>query len=88
MRDLIEALQIFSEYFTEDSFHSGLAHYPQLRFKFEFPTHCEHDVLLIFPDLEVSAEDKARLDELGFSYGEHEVAGDEECFYSYKYGSC
>lgn len=49
-----------------------------------YPTHCEHDVLTVAvsPDL-VSDEDMAKLDELGFFINE-----DEECFQSYRYGSC
>lgn len=76
MHELIEALTILSKYFNEDSWHS------------KYPTHCEHDVLLVFPDREVSAEDTARLDELGFCNGDHEAAAGEDCFYSYRYGSC
>lgn len=47
------------------------------------PTHCEHDVLTVCVDPAiVSDEDKKRLDELGFFDGE------EECFISYRFGSC
>ena len=48
-----------------------------------YPTHCENDVLTIcdiYPD-DVSAEDKAQLEELGFI-----VSGDN-CFVSFSYGS-
>ena len=53
-----------------------------------FPTHCEHDIMLISPKIDpdtVSEEDRAELDELGFhistEYG-------EKMFASYKFGSC
>lgn len=69
MSDLIEALTILLRYGNP-----------------RHPTHCEHDVMLIVgidPD-DVSAEDKKRLDELGFfvsdEYG-------EEGFQSYRFGS-
>ena len=52
----------------------------------DFPTHCEHDVMMICgiePD-DVSEEDKKELEELGFDvtneYG-------EEAFTSFRYGS-
>lgn len=67
MEDLIKALQIFLKYGNE-----------------RFPTHCEHDVLYIIgiaPD-DVSEEDKAVLDNLGFF-----VNKDEDCFQSYRFGS-
>lgn len=67
MKELIEALTIFSKY-TDT----------------KFPTHCEHDTLLVMVDPGVvSDEDKKRLDELGF------FAGDEfdGCFTSFRYGS-
>lgn len=49
------------------------------------PTHCEHDELRVYAVAasSVSEEDKARLDELGFNVDE-----DNDCFISYKYGSC
>lgn len=50
----------------------------------KYPTHCEHDILMICdinPD-KVSQEDKDHLELLGFFVNE-----DEECFYSYRYGS-
>jgi hypothetical protein len=51
VKDLIEALTIFAKYKDEKS-----------------PTHCDHDVLMIMGVTkdEVSAEDQARLEELGF----------------------
>lgn len=67
MSKLIEALTIFLKYGD-----------PQ------WPTHCEHDVLTIcgIDPADVSDEDKAKLDELGF------FVGDEyEQFQSYRYGS-
>ncbi len=63
---VIEALQIFKRYEN-----------PSL------PFHCEHDTLYISVDEEkVSAEDKARLDALGFF--EDDTGG----FMSYRFGSC
>ena len=67
MSDLIEALTIFLKYGNPRN-----------------PTHCEHDVLTISeidPD-DVTPEDRARLDELGFI-----VSESERCFISFRYGS-
>lgn len=67
MQNLILALQIFLNYGNPD-----------------YPTHCEHDVMWICgidPD-QVSDEDKAKLNELGFFVDEY-----DNCFKSYKYGS-
>ena len=67
MEDLIKALQIFLKYKNE-----------------QWPTHCEHDVLTIVgvePE-EVSDEDKADLDKLGFF-----VSDEEEYFQSFRFGS-
>ena len=47
------------------------------------PTHCEHDILRINPDITqdmVSDEDKQELQKLGF-------ISNSEGFYSYKFGS-
>lgn len=69
MKNIIEALQIFLKYGNPD-----------------YPTHCEHDVLTVVgidPD-DVSDEDKARLEDLGF------IVSDEygdPMFRSYRYGS-
>lgn len=63
---LIEALQILRRYGNPG-----------------YPTHCEHDVLTICgidPD-DVSDEDTARLDEIGFFVGEY------DSFQSFAYGS-
>ena len=67
MEDLIKALQIFLKYGNPD-----------------YPTHCEHDELFIMiAPKDVSAEDKATLEELGFSPdGEFGLS-----FVSYKFGS-
>jgi hypothetical protein len=69
MEKLIEALQILLKYGNPD-----------------YPTHCEHDVLTIcgIEPSDVSEEDIAKLDELGFHVG-NEYG--EEAFHSYKYGS-
>lgn len=67
MSDLIKALQIFLKY--GDS---------------RWPTNCSHDVLAIMdvePN-EVSDEDKAELDKLGFI-----VSEEDECFISFRFGS-
>ena len=69
MEDLIKALQIFLKYDNPS-----------------WPTHCEHDVMYIVgiePD-DVSDEDKAKLDELGFHVSDE---GWGEVFCSYKFGS-
>ncbi len=48
------------------------------------PTHCSHDELLVCtsPTL-VSDEDKSRLKELGFF-----PCDSDDCFKSYRFGSC
>ena len=56
----------------------------------EYPTACEHDILMLSPDIDpqkVSDEDKQKLEELGFSLGDPFGYGDN-MFYSYKFGSC
>ena len=55
MKDLIEALQIFLKYKDE-----------------RWPTNCSHDLLAIMSVTkdEVSPEDQARLEELGFFWDE------------------
>lgn len=48
----------------------------------DYPTHCEHDVLMVCVDpAEVSREDLERLDDLGF------IEGEEEDFISFRFGS-
>lgn len=49
-----------------------------------FPTHCEHDILLIvgISEEEVSAEDVKRLTELGFFW-----SSEYDCWASHRYGS-
>lgn len=69
MKDLIEAFQIFAKYTDE-----------------EWPTHCEHDVMYVNVNPEkVTAEDKERLQALGFDFGSGDV---EDVFYSFRFGSC
>lgn len=65
MKDLIEALQIFLKYRDERN-----------------PTHCEHDEMWIvgISEEEVSEEDRARLDELGFFPS-------DDGFKSFRFGS-
>ncbi len=67
MKDLIEALTIFAKYANRRS-----------------PTHCEHDTLCVVGISEdaVSAEDKARLAKLGFSWS---LEFDSWC--SFRFGS-
>ncbi len=67
MEDLIKALQIFLKYKNS-----------------RYPTNCSHDTLAIMEiDLpDVSDEDVAELDRLGFIWSD----GDE-CFISFKFGS-
>ena len=64
---LIEALQIFLKYGDVN-----------------WPTHCEHDEMWITNvDVEaITAEDRARLEELGFDWDE-----DDDSFKSYAFGS-
>lgn len=68
MKELIEALQIFEKY------QNGA----------KWPTHCEHDVLYVMSvkEDEPSAEERVRLDELGFVW-----MTSEECWGSYRFGS-
>jgi hypothetical protein len=52
------------------------------------PTHCEHDVLTINPEISpilVSEEDINKLEELGFFVS---VEYGEELFMSFRFGSC
>jgi hypothetical protein len=69
MKDLIKAMEIFLKYCPEDTYD---------------PTHCEHDVMYVtcvrFSD--VSAEDIAALNDLGFKE-DKENGG----FKSYRFGS-
>lgn len=67
MSQLIQALQIFLKYGDK-----------------KYPTHCEHDEMIVDIDpADVSEEDKAKLEDLGF------IANDAESyFYSYHFGSC
>lgn len=67
MEALIKALQIFLKYGNP-----------------AYPTHCEHDELTIcgIDPADVSEDDKAKLDDLGFFVDE-----DEDCFKSIRFGS-
>ncbi len=50
------------------------------------PTHCEHDTLYFGCDIskdDVSAEDITLLDDLGVFWSD-----DDECFMSFRFGSC
>ncbi len=69
MEDLIKALQIFLKYGNP-----------------KYPTHCEHDKLTIsdIDPADVSDEDKAELDRLGFIVGDEYG---EQMFYSFRFGS-
>lgn len=67
MEDLIKAFQIFLKYGN-----------------ISYPTHCEHDVMYVnVPYSDVSDEDKAVLDALGFFEDT-----DNDGFKSYRFGSC
>lgn len=49
----------------------------------KFPTHCEHDILYIYPASDdFTKEELAQLEEYGFDVDE------EGTFYSYRFGSC
>jgi len=50
----------------------------------EYPTHCEHDILMVagYSEDEISKEDKLKLDVLGFNWN-----SEYDCFTSYRYGS-
>ena len=50
----------------------------------KYPTHCEHDVMYVrISPKNVSEEDCKDLESLGF------IADlDEDCFYSFHFGSC
>lgn len=68
MRDLIEAIEIFLKYTGEDV---------------QYPTFCEHDALHFAIDINVSDEDRLRLDKLGFMENQ-----DEGGWVSFRFGSC
>ncbi len=66
MKDLIEALTLFAKYTDE-----------------HHPTCCEHDQLYVLVDpAKVTAEDKTRLEALGFI-----ADAGEGHFYSFRFGS-
>jgi hypothetical protein len=67
MSDLIEALTIFRKYADP-----------------HYPTHCEHDIMLVvgIKEDEVTPEDGARLDALGFFW-----CDEYECWASFRFGS-
>jgi len=51
----------------------------------DYPTHCEHDTLYIcvVNAIDVSKEDLEELNTLGFFWSD-----EDDCFISYKFGSC
>ena len=71
MDELIEALTILGKYMSAQ--------------KRKYPTHCEHDVLMVchVPHQAVSDEDEARLKVLGFDWDEQ-----YDCWSSFRFGSC
>lgn len=71
MKDLIEALQIFAKYVTDDYY-------------FKHPTHCEHDVLRIMSvhKDQLTEDEQKRVEELGFFWDEG-----EDCYMSFRFGS-
>jgi hypothetical protein len=69
MNDLLEAIKIFLKYSQA-----------------EYPTNCNHDELRVMVDPAiVSAEDIARLEELGFTPDEYDIT---DTFISHRFGSC
>lgn len=68
MNKLIRALQIFAKYQQET----------------EWPTNCEHDILMIMgvDKDDIPEKEKKELEDLGFDW--HEGT---QCWGSYKYGS-
>lgn len=69
MRELIQALEIFLKYLGDKP----------------YPTHCEHDVLLVLVSpSDVTEEDKKTLEKLHFYSDSVEF---EDCFYSFYYGN-
>ena len=74
MEDLIKSLQIIEKYL--EGFHK------------KFPTHCEHDVLMV-PGINdevwenIPDEVMRKLEELGWDYIE-----DYGCLVSFRWGSC
>jgi hypothetical protein len=70
MDDLIEALNIVRPYMTE--------------YGAKYPTHCEHDVLILNVDPTVISEtDRGRLLDLSFF-----VSTEFDALVSFKFGSC
>ena len=60
--------------------------YSKMGLEVEFPTHCDHDVLSVHVDVSPSDFTTAELAQLelwGFDWDE-----DDECFQSFRYGSC
>ena len=56
------------------------------KFNTKWPTHCKHDVLTICGNYNkemFTADEIAELDKLGFFWNES-----EDCFQSFRYGSC
>lgn len=66
MDDLIEALTIFKKYIGDT----------------KWPTHCEHDVLLVQCPKDILESDAKRLEDLSFSWSQ-----EFDCWASYKFGS-
>lgn len=66
MNDLIKALTIFEKYMT----------------KTQWPTHCEHDVLLVLAPDSLTAEDQQEVERLSFQWDER-----REAWRSYRFGS-
>ena len=69
MEDLIKALQILLRYGNP-----------------KYPTHCEHDIMTIvdIDSADVSDEDKAELDKLGFFVSDEY---EDDQFHSFRFGS-
>lgn len=77
MQDLIEALGILAKHMDER--------------QLEYPTHCEHEVMLVSCEEPLSEAEAERLNELGFEYAEQyegpEALGGGRGWYSYRFGS-
>ena len=83
MKDLIKSLEILQKYLP----FKPCGNDPSKCYNQEYPTHCEHDVLLV-PSINaevwahVSDEDMKALDELGWDFLE-----EYGCIGSFRFGS-
>lgn len=77
MDKLIKALEIFKKYLPKDSY------------EYEYPTHCEHDVLIIGcdPDKITDLDDIAELEKAGFIRTDKDNEEYEGRWISFHFGS-